>query len=95
MTSFGADGGIVSTASEMLRFTEAFFKGQLFPLAYLPEMQGVESYLFPMRSVSIHLFKLPWIMNPFGTVPYFWDIRVCRERSHFICRKKIYTSLEL
>jgi D-alanyl-D-alanine carboxypeptidase len=32
MTSFGADGGIVSTSTDMLIFIEAFFTGKLFPL---------------------------------------------------------------
>jgi len=38
MASFGADGGIVSTAAESLRFVRAFFGGELFPAAYLPEL---------------------------------------------------------
>ncbi len=89
MTSFGADGGIVSTASEMLRFTEAFFKGQLFPLAYLPEMQAWNRIFFPMRSgIGIHLFKLPWIMNPFGTVPYFLGHSGLSGALAFYCPEK-------
>ena len=72
MTSFGADGGIVSNASDMRQFIEAFFKGQLFPQTYIHEMQQWNRIFFPMRSgIGLHLFKLPWIMNPLGTVPYF------------------------
>lgn len=72
MTSFGADGGIVSTSTDMLVFIEAFFKGKLFPLAYIDELQQWNRIFFPMQSgVGIHRFKLPWILNPTGAVPNF------------------------
>jgi CubicO group peptidase (beta-lactamase class C family) len=72
MTSFGADGGIVSTSQEMLVFIEAFFTGKLFPKSYLSELQEWNRIFFPMKAgIGIHLFKLPWIFNPFGSVPYF------------------------
>jgi D-alanyl-D-alanine carboxypeptidase len=72
MTSFGADGGIVSTSSDMLIFIEAFFTGKLFPSTYIDELQEWNKIFFPMRSgIGIHLFKLPWVFNPTGAVPYF------------------------
>jgi CubicO group peptidase (beta-lactamase class C family) len=72
MTSFAADGGIVSTSSDMLIFIEAFFTGKLFPSTYIDELQEWNKIFFPMRSgIGIHLFKLPWIFNPTGAVPYF------------------------
>jgi D-alanyl-D-alanine carboxypeptidase len=72
MTSFGADGGIVSTSSDLLIFIEAFFTGKLFPIAYINELQVWNNIFFPMKSgVGIHLFKLPWIFNPTGAVPDF------------------------
>lgn len=72
MISFGADGGIVSTSADMLIFIEAFFTGKLFPLSYVEELQEWNKIFFPMRSgIGIHLFKLPWIFNPTGAVPYF------------------------
>lgn len=72
MTSFGADGGIVSTLADMLVFIEAFFTGKLFPLSYVGELYEWNKIFFPMRSgIGIHLFKLPWIFNPTGAVPYF------------------------
>lgn len=72
MTSFGADGGMVSTSSDMLIFIEAFFTGKLFPSAYIDELQEWNKIFFPMQSgIGIHLFKLPWIFNPTGAVPYF------------------------
>lgn len=72
MTSFGADGGIVSTSSDMLVFIEAFFTGKLFPATYIDELQEWNNIFFPMKSgIGIHLFKLPWLFNPTGTVPNF------------------------
>jgi CubicO group peptidase (beta-lactamase class C family) len=72
MTSFGADGGMVSTSSDMLVFIEAFFTGKLFPSSYINELQEWNNIFFPMKSgIGIHLFKLPWIFNPTGAVPYF------------------------
>ncbi|KAA3636025.1 MAG: class A beta-lactamase-related serine hydrolase [Bacteroidetes bacterium] len=72
MTSFGPDGGIVSTTAEMLLFIEAFFTGKFFPSEYLSELQEWNRIFFPMRSgIGMHLFKLPWIFNPTGAVPYF------------------------
>lgn len=70
MTSFGADGGIVSSSKEMLIFTEAFFGGALFPKSYIDDLKTWNSIFFPMQSgVGIHRFKLPWIFNPLGTIP--------------------------
>lgn len=72
MTSFGPDGGMVSTSADMLRFIQAFFTGQLFPAHYLEGMQQWNKIFFPMQSgVGIHLFKLPWYFNPTGAVPPF------------------------
>jgi CubicO group peptidase (beta-lactamase class C family) len=72
MTSFGADGGMVSTLSDMLTFIESFFTGKLFPKEYINDLQEWNSIFFPMKSgIGIHLFKLPWIFNPIGAVPYF------------------------
>jgi D-alanyl-D-alanine carboxypeptidase len=72
MTSFGADGGMVSTTVNMLRFIEAFFTGQLFPEAYIQEMQDWRRIFFPLQSgMGIHLFKLPALVNPFGKMPWF------------------------
>lgn len=72
MSSFGPDGGMVSTSSDMLIFIEAFFKGKFFPIEYIVGLQKWNRIFFPMKSgIGIHLFKLPWFFNPFGTVPYF------------------------
>ncbi len=72
MSSFGPDGGIVSTSSEMLIFIEAFFSGAFFPKSYIKDLQKWNRIFFPMKSgIGIHLFKLPWIFNPFGSIPFF------------------------
>lgn len=72
MSSFGPDGGMVSTSSDMLCFIEAFFTGHLFPLAYIEEMQQWNRIFFPMQSgMGIHRFKLPWFFNPTGAVPEY------------------------
>ena len=72
MTSFGPDGGMVSVSADMLVFIEAFFTGKLFPLSYIDELQEWNRIFPPMRAgVGIHLFKLPWIFDPIGAIPYF------------------------
>jgi len=72
MSSFGADGGMVSTSADMLVFIESFFNGTLFPKEYISDLQHWNSIFFPMKSgIGIHLFKLPWIFNPTGAIPYF------------------------
>jgi D-alanyl-D-alanine carboxypeptidase len=72
MTSFGPDGGIVSTSEEMLVFIEAFFTGKIFPSSDIDELQEWNKIFFPMRSgIGIHMLKLPWVFNPTGAVPYF------------------------
>jgi D-alanyl-D-alanine carboxypeptidase len=70
MTSFGPDGGMVSTAADMLVFIEAFFTGKLFPLSYINDLQKWNGIFFPMQSgVGIHAFKLPWIFDPTRSIP--------------------------
>lgn len=72
MTSFAADGAMVSTSYDMLIFIEAFFTGKLFPSTYINELQEWNKIFFPMKSgIGIHLFKLPWMFNPTGAIPYF------------------------
>jgi CubicO group peptidase (beta-lactamase class C family) len=56
-----SDGGIVSTATDTLRFLEAFMGGELFPAAYLDEMQAEwRSVFFPLSyGVGIMRYQLP------------------------------------
>ncbi len=46
MASFGADGAIVSTVDEGYTFLRAFFQGELFPEAYLDEIQQEWNKIF-------------------------------------------------
>ena len=70
MTSFGPDGGIVSTATDMLTFIEGFFTGKLFPVSYVKALQQWNNIFYPLQSgIGIHRFKLPWLLNPVGTIP--------------------------
>ncbi len=70
MSSFGPDGGIVSTASELLNFLDAFFMGRLFARSLLELSGNWNRIFFPLQAgLGIHRFKLPWILNPFGQVP--------------------------
>ncbi|WP_126972150.1 serine hydrolase domain-containing protein [Gynurincola endophyticus] len=70
MSSFGADGGMVSTSREMMVFLHAFFTGVLFPYEYLEELTQWKPIFFPLQSgIGIHRFKLLWIFNPTGAIP--------------------------
>jgi CubicO group peptidase (beta-lactamase class C family) len=70
MTSFGPDGGIVSTAKESMTFLRAFFSEKLFPIAYLPELKAWNKIFFPLQyGTGMARFKMPWIFSPFQPLP--------------------------
>ncbi len=70
MTGFGPDGGIVSTSSELLRFIQAFFRGELFPIEYFGEMKRWNRIFFPLEyGVGVARFKLPRLFSPFKAPP--------------------------
>lgn len=70
MASFGPDGGIVSTSTEMMTFLETFFNVTFFPKSYIDTLKVWNRIFFPMQSgIGIHRFKLLWIFNPFGRIP--------------------------
>ncbi len=70
MTCFGPDGGVVSTASDMLRFIAFFFNGGFFPITYVESLRVWNPIFYPMQSgIGIHRFKLPWLLNPTGLIP--------------------------
>ncbi|WP_343293172.1 serine hydrolase domain-containing protein [Vandammella animalimorsus] len=72
MASFRADGGMVSTAPELLRFVRAFFGGELFPASGLRELQVFRplSMFFPMQAgVGLQRLKLPWLLDPLRRAP--------------------------
>jgi len=70
MSSFGADGGIVSTSKDLMKFIKGFMSGQLFPQSYLKEIQQWNKIFFPLESgIGIHRFKAPWYFSPFNKTP--------------------------
>ncbi|MFN4769946.1 MAG: serine hydrolase domain-containing protein [Candidatus Kapaibacterium sp.] len=72
MASFTADGGMVSTASDLMTFLRAFFNGKFFPVTYLTQMYVWNDIFSPLQAgIGIHRFALPWYMNPFGSIPEF------------------------
>lgn len=72
MTSFGADGGIVSTADETMVFAKAFFNGTFFPKDYLQELFVWNKVMFPLEyGVGIMRFQLPAMFTMFRKVPAF------------------------
>jgi len=70
MTSFGADGGIVSTSAETMVFLKSFFNGYFFPKSYLSELYTWNSVMFPLEyGVGIMKFQLPAIFTMFRKMP--------------------------
>jgi CubicO group peptidase (beta-lactamase class C family) len=70
MTSFGPDGGVVSTAAELMAFLQAFFQGRLFPVEYFEEMKVWNKIFYPLEyGVGLAKFKLPRIFSPFKAMP--------------------------
>jgi len=71
MTSFGPDGGIVSTAADGIEFLRYFFDGRLFNRTHLAYLTARwRSVFFPLKyGVGISLFRLPWYFSPFKKFP--------------------------
>jgi len=71
MTSFGPDGGMVSTVEECLRFLAQFMQGKLFASsATLDRMQRWKGIFFPFQyGLGVMRFKLPRILSPFSATP--------------------------
>lgn len=71
MSSFGPDGGLVSTAAEGVLFLQGFFEGKLFDKRHLDQITKTwRNIFFPLKyGVGISLFRLPWYFSPFKKVP--------------------------
>jgi D-alanyl-D-alanine carboxypeptidase len=71
MASVGADGGIVSSAAESMRFLRAFMAGELFPTRYLADMQREwRRIFFPLQyGLGLMRFALPRVMTGFRAAP--------------------------
>lgn len=71
MRSFWADGGLVSTVDDCLRFLRALFAGELFasPLT-LPSMQAFRPLFFPLSyGLGMMRFRLPRVFPPLAPLP--------------------------
>lgn len=71
MTSFGADGGMVSTVEECLKFLAQLMQGTLFAsAATLDRMRIWKRIFFPFQyGFGLMRFKLPRIFSPFSATP--------------------------
>jgi len=63
MASFGPDGGIVSTAGELMTFVRAFFEGGLFERATLESLRDWRRIFCPLQyGVGVARFAMPrWL----------------------------------
>lgn len=72
MTSIAPEGGIVSTAGEVMLFLKAFFNGYFFPKERIDELKQWNLILPPpgLFFYGIGLEKLwtPWIVSPFRPI---------------------------
>ncbi len=65
MTSFKADGGMVSTSSDMIVFLEAFFQGKLFSEKTLKNLYIWNRIMFPLEyGIGVMRFSMPRILSP-------------------------------
>ena len=71
MTSVQADGGIVSTSTDGIRFLQAFMDGTLFPTSYFKELLSNWHSIFgPLEyGTGVMRYKLPRLFSPFQPVP--------------------------
>jgi CubicO group peptidase (beta-lactamase class C family) len=71
MASTRADGGIVSTTEESMKFIRGFFMGKFFPKEYIDEMRtNYHGVMFPLQyGMGIMRFKLPLLMTLFHEIP--------------------------
>jgi D-alanyl-D-alanine carboxypeptidase len=78
LASVTAEGGIVSTAAETMRFAKAFFTGRFFPEATLQELKQWNRIYFPGQfdyGIGLERQWLPWLYSPFkplGELLGFW-----------------------
>jgi len=71
MTSFGPDGGLVSTVEDSLKFLRYFMDGQFFTdPATLARMKSWKKIFFPMQyGMGLMRIKMPKILSPFSASP--------------------------
>jgi D-alanyl-D-alanine carboxypeptidase len=71
MTSFGPDGGLVSTIGDSLKFFQHLMEGHLFVHpSTLGRMKSWRKIFFPFQyGLGLMRFKLPRILSPFSATP--------------------------
>jgi CubicO group peptidase (beta-lactamase class C family) len=71
MASVSADGGVVSTVDDSMRFLRAFFRGGLVSEPVLQELQGTwRRIFFPLKyGLGVMRFSVPMILSPFRRLP--------------------------
>lgn len=64
MSSFGPDGGLISTSGDLMKFLRAFRNGYFFPRDNWAGLQVWNDIFFPLEAgTGITRFKLPWIFS--------------------------------
>lgn len=73
LSSHVPEGGIVATASENMRFLQAFFAGELFDKKHFERMTHQwNGIFFPLQyGYGLMRFKLPRLLSPFQPTPEF------------------------
>lgn len=78
IASVTAEGGVVSTAAEVMVFLKAFFDGTFFPREAIDELRAWNRIYFPGQfdfGIGLERQWLPWVMSPFrplGELLGFW-----------------------
>ena len=90
MSSFGADGGIVSTSEDMMIFLKAFIKGKLFSMKNIEIMESEYNRIFfPLQyGVGIMMFQLPIFFTLFRKFPPLIGHSGLSGAFAFYCREK-------
>ena len=89
MSSFRADGGIVSTAAESFVFLKAFFDGTLFPETLLDKSGTFNKLFFPiMYGTGYMKITLPKSMNGFKEFPVLYGHSGLSGAFAFYCPEK-------
>jgi D-alanyl-D-alanine carboxypeptidase len=73
MSSFKADGGIVSTTEESIVFLKSFFNGTFFPKEYLNELYEWNKIMYPLENgIGLMRFNLPKSFTMGKNVPILY-----------------------
>lgn len=78
LASIPAEGGVVSTATDVMTFLKAFFDGRLFPRDAIAELQRWNRIYFPGQfdfGIGLERQWVPWFLSPFrpvGDLLGFW-----------------------